>query len=480
MVALRRAALLAALKVGDLVTLTASFVVGAMATAQPVEGATLEELLAIRVPVANFLLFAGLVAAWHVALLRFRVYESGRLLPFRTQAARILGATSTGTATVAVTGACFDISLITPPLLVVLFGTSATVTIASRLALKRFLGLVRARGRNLRHVVIVGTNARALSFARILRDEPERGYHLVGFVDERGRERDAAFAGSGEPLVSDLAGFAEFLRRHVVDEVFVFLPLRSQYERSTRIVEQCEEQGVTVKFLPHIFELKNAHATAEPTDAAPLIAISTGAMSGWSFFLKRPLDAAVAGVLLALLAPLLLVLAALVKATSPGPALFAQERLGLNKRRFRMYKFRTMVVDAERRLGELERLNEASGPVFKIRSDPRVTRFGAFLRKTSLDELPQLFNVLLGDVSLVGPRPLPLRDYAGFEKDWHRRRFSVRPGITCLWQVSGRSGISFDRWMELDLEYIDTWSLWLDVKILARTIPAVLRGTGAM
>ena len=159
---------------------------------------------------------------------------------------------------------------------------------------------------------------------------------------------------------------------------------------------------------------------------------------------------------------------------------FVQDRVGLNKRRFRMYKFRTMVGNAEKMQSELESLNEADGPVFKIKNDPRVTRLGKYLRKASLDELPQLWNVLMGDMSLVGPRPLDLRDYNGLDEDWLRRRFSVRPGITCLWQVNGRSSTSFQKWMELDLQYIDHWSLWLDVKVMAKTIPAVLRGVGAV
>jgi lipopolysaccharide/colanic/teichoic acid biosynthesis glycosyltransferase len=159
--------------------------------------------------------------------------------------------------------------------------------------------------------------------------------------------------------------------------------------------------------------------------------------------------------------------------------LFQQVRIGRNKRRFFIYKFRTMVPNAEKMLPALEVLNEAAGPVFKIRNDPRMTPIGRLLRRTSLDELPQLFNVLRGDMSLVGPRPLPVRDYEGFDQDWQRRRFSVRPGITCLWQVRGRSNIGFDHWMKLDLQYLDEWSIWLDVKILAQTIPAVLKGSGA-
>jgi lipopolysaccharide/colanic/teichoic acid biosynthesis glycosyltransferase len=187
----------------------------------------------------------------------------------------------------------------------------------------------------------------------------------------------------------------------------------------------------------------------------------------------------VSATVLVALAPLLAVVAALIKLTSPGPVFFLQHRLGLNKRRFSIYKFRTMVPDAELRLREIEHLNEVSGPVFKIKDDPRITPMGRFLRKTSIDELPQLFNVLKGDMSLVGPRPLPIRDCDGFDKDWQRRRFSVRPGITCLWQINGRNSIPFEKWMQLDLEYIDMWSLRLDFEILLRTIPAVLKGSGA-
>ena len=177
--------------------------------------------------------------------------------------------------------------------------------------------------------------------------------------------------------------------------------------------------------------------------------------------------------------PILVIAAIAIKLTSPGPVFFLQERIGLNKRRFKIFKFRTMVPNAERLMAALEKHNEVSGPVFKIKNDPRITTIGKFLRRSSIDELPQLLNVLNGDMSLVGPRPLPVRDYEGFNEDWQRRRFSVKPGITCLWQVNGRSGISFNQWMLLDLQYMDEWSIWLDLKILAKTVPAVFRGAGA-
>jgi lipopolysaccharide/colanic/teichoic acid biosynthesis glycosyltransferase len=195
--------------------------------------------------------------------------------------------------------------------------------------------------------------------------------------------------------------------------------------------------------------------------------------------LKRLLDLAGAALLLLWISPVFIAVALAIRMTSGGPVLFVQERLGINKRKFRLYKFRTMVVQAEQLQGSLLSLNEVEGPVFKIRNDPRITRLGKFLRRTSIDELPQLLNVLKGDMSLVGPRPLPTRDYEGFSDDGHRRRFSVRPGLTCLWQVSGRNDIPFERWMQMDMQYIDSWSLGLDFKILAKTVPAVFRGTGA-
>jgi exopolysaccharide biosynthesis polyprenyl glycosylphosphotransferase len=204
-----------------------------------------------------------------------------------------------------------------------------------------------------------------------------------------------------------------------------------------------------------------------------------GIREWWPSIVKRIIDTVFSAILLILLNPILLVAAVLIKCSSNGPILFRQERVGVNKRRFMILKFRTMVPNAEKMLAKLEESNEVPGPVFKIRKDPRITPIGKILRRTSIDELPQLFNVLKGDMSLVGPRPLPVRDYEGFSEDWQRRRFSVRPGITCLWQVSGRSSIPFEQWMKLDLQYLDEWSLWLDMKILARTVSAVLKGSGA-
>ena len=197
-------------------------------------------------------------------------------------------------------------------------------------------------------------------------------------------------------------------------------------------------------------------------------------------FVKRCVDIAVSLTALIVLIPLMIVIAVAIKLTSSGPVLFIQERYGLGRRRFSMFKFRTMVQDAEELQAALEHQNEVSGPIFKIRRDPRLTAIGSALRRTSLDELPQLLNVLIGDMSLVGPRPMSVRDVSRFDEAWLMRRFSVKPGLTCLWQVGGRSNTTFLKWMHLDMQYIDTWSLGLDLKILALTLPAVVRGSGAM
>ena len=333
-------------------------------------------------------------------------------------------------------------------------------------------------GRNLRNLLIVGTNPRAVRFARKIEAKPELGYRIIGFVDDDW-DGIQEFHRTGYRQVSSLDQFPDFLRRYVVDEVLLCLPMSSFYPRASAIVGQCEKQGIIVRFLSDLFNLKKAKSKADQFEGEYLLTLYTGTIDGWPAIMKRTIDLILSLALILLFSPLFLIVSLLIKATSPGPVFFLQERLGLHKRRFRIYKFRTMDPDAEAKQAALEHLNEVDGAAFKITNDPRITPIGRFLRKTSLDELPQLFNVLKGEMSMVGPRPLPIRDYEGFDQDWHRRRFSVRPGITCLWQVNGRSNVSFDRWMELDMEYIDQWSLLLDLKILLKTVPVVIRGSGA-
>jgi exopolysaccharide biosynthesis polyprenyl glycosylphosphotransferase len=480
-VPVRRVFLLTALKLFDLASVVVCYAVAWMVVVAHAQVTSAGDLLSLEISVADLMLSLGLLAVWHLVFLVLSVYRSKRLSSRWSEIGGIVRATAAGCAVVYLPSLLVGTAPVQNLLLgLVFFAAMCTVTVTSRLALRWVLGVVRRHGRNLRDILIVGTNRRALAFARKLQESPELGYRILGFVDSREWDVSGEFERSGHPLVGGVGDPPALLRRQVVDEVLVFLPLKSFYDLGARVVGQCEEQGIRVT-LPSssMFELTKAQAMAEELEADPVVTIATRTITGAGAVLKRVIDVVGAAVLLVALAPLLLGVALVIKLTSPGPVLFSQERVGLKKRRFRMLKFRTMVADAERRMREVEHLNEVSGPVFKIRNDPRVTRVGAVLRKTSIDELPQLLNVLKGDLSLVGPRPLPVRDYEGFDKDPHRRRFSVRPGITCLWQIGGRSNVSFERWMELDMEYIDNWSLWLDLKILIKTIPVVLRGTGA-
>jgi exopolysaccharide biosynthesis polyprenyl glycosylphosphotransferase len=339
---------------------------------------------------------------------------------------------------------------------------------------------LRSRGKNTRYILIVGTNERAIEFVRQIGGHPELGYHVIGFVDDDWAGTQV-FESTGYARCCTFAGLADFFRLNVIDEAAIYLPLRSYYEHAAELVSLCEQHGVVIRFDSQVFKLRNVQPRGQDLDLVETSRVFAAAGSAELLpaMIKRTLDCLCSAALLVWLAPVLLVTAVLVKLTSRGPIVFSQIRVGLNKRQFKIYKFRTMVANAEQLQDQLLGMNEMSGPVFKIKRDPRVTPLGRILRKTSIDELPQLFNVLRGDMSLVGPRAMSLRDYRLFDQDWQRRRFSVKPGITCLWQVCGRSALPFDKWMELDMQYIDKWSLWLDLKILAQTVPAVLRGTGA-
>lgn len=362
----------------------------------------------------------------------------------------------------------------------VLFGImSFAAVLTTRLIARATMQTFRARGRNRRHILIVGTNRRANSFVRELAGHPEWGYCIQGFVDDQWWSKQTADSHLGA-LVGGLDSVPELLRTLPVDEVIVALPLASFYQQIAGIISSCRDHGIAVRFLGTFFDREDSKRTSFLHGTIGTITLHDESWNAWAFMIKRAADVTISSLLLLALAPLFLIISLFIKLTDPGPVFFRQTRMGYGKRPFDILKFRTMVQDAERLMGQVEHLNETQGPTFKLKNDPRITPGGRFLRKTSLDEIPQLINVLVGEMSLVGPRPLPLRDYEGFSQDWHRRRFSVKPGITCLWQIMGRSSIGFDEWMALDMRYIDQWSVWLDIKILFQTIPAVFRGSGAV
>lgn len=334
-------------------------------------------------------------------------------------------------------------------------------------------------------ILLVGTGPRAQEMADLIQDSRNAGLRLLGFVETgRGDARAASRAAAGDRRTGQepaptwaLPEVPRLLEQHVVDEV-LFAVSKEELDQLEDLLLLCEEEGVRTRVQLQIFPHLNSQLYLEHLRHVPLLTFSTTPENELHLLIKRVADVVAAAVLLVLLSPLLLLLAVLIKLTSAGPVLYRQQRCGLGGRRFTLYKFRSMVADADLHREELEALNEADGPVFKIWNDPRCTRIGRWMRRFSLDELPQLWNVLKGDMSFVGPRPPLPQEVEKYER-WQRRRLRMRPGLTCLWALEGRSQLSFARWMKLDLDYIDTWSLWLDLKIFLKTIPRVLLGRGA-
>jgi len=473
-----RGMMLRGLMVVDISLLMLSFAFAAVLTRNGEHWTDIASFFATKVTLLSCVLFAVAMFMGHGILVMFNLYQSKRLSTKGAEAFDVLGAMTLLIVCVWCEAKLFRVSGRASYFLVAFWAIGTALIVVTRVLLRFVLGNIRKRGGNLHHVLILGTNSRAIDFARKIETQPERGYRLLGFVDDDWNGM-REFEESGFWLACDLECLPEFLRKNVVDEIAIYLPLRSFYERAAEIAQLAKIHGMLVRLDTDIFDLKSARHSADATDGVPHVVAGSNVLDGWQLLIKRMFDIVGSLILLLLLSPLLVVVAILIKLTSPGTVFFSQKRVGLNKRQFTMHKFRTMVPAAESIQEKLAHLNEMSGPVFKIKNDPRITALGRILRKTSIDELPQLFNVLKGDMSLVGPRAMSVRDYQFFSEDWQRRRFSVPPGITCLWQVYGRNTIPFEEWMVLDMQYIDRWSFWLDLKILALTIPAVFRGLGA-
>ena len=429
-----------------------------------------DDFLALRITVKNLLLVLAFSVTWRLAANAFGVYTWHHVRTRHAEATRVLGLCSFMSLgamvfpAISVTGAFGYVTVICFWL----------VSVPAILAVRALLrSLAAGNVAPVQDVLIVGSGPRALGlFERIEEDSGDR--RVVGFVDGPNPTMPVLVR---HRTIGGLSDLESLLMHRAVDEVLIALPMKSCYAEIQEAIRVCQRVGVRARYLADIFDhTRNGHARM--TDPFSVVEVPIAA-DDYRLLIKRVIDLIGAGVGFLLLLPLFLVVALAIKGTSRGPVFFAQERYGYNRRRFKMYKFRTMVQNAEQMQHVYEDQNEVGGPVFKIRMDPRVTKVGRLLRRTSIDELPQLLNVLKGDMSLVGPRPLPTRDVQRFTESALMRRFSVRPGITCIWQVSGRSDLSFDDWIALDLRYIDQWSLGLDFTILARTVPAVLRGTGA-
>ena len=352
------------------------------------------------------------------------------------------------------------------------YGVALAALVATRVAVRLAARAARRRGFNTRAFAVVGSGETGESVVGAIEAHPEWGYTFAGHVLE-----DDAPARPETRVLGRLADLPAILARHVIDEMVFAVP-RERLDVIERAVRTCEEQGVSVKILLDLFPGRGSRVTLEELDGLPVLSMSSVPSDLAPLLGKRLFDVVTATLVLVLGAPLFLLLALAVRLDSPGPALYRQRRIGLHGRRFWLYKFRSMVQGAERQLPALRHRNEMAGPVFKIRDDPRVTRVGRWLRRTSLDELPQFWNVLKGEMSVVGPRPSIPSEVRQYER-WQRKRLAVRPGITCTWQISGRNEVEFDRWMQLDLHYVESWSLWHDLKIVLLTVPAVILGRGA-
>ncbi len=359
---------------------------------------------------------------------------------------------------------------------------------SEKVLIKFWLGRLRRHARNIRRILIVGTAERAQRLESIIEFHKHWGLYVVGFVKMREQARLPAGGKAktaseetllpAERIVGDIKDIADIMDRYIVDEVIFAISL-DEASHLEKAIEKCEEVGITFHLVADFLDTTISKVEFDKIANIPLLTFSSAPQNIAATFAKRIFDLAVSTNILLFSSIVTIPTAILIRLTSKGPVFFRQKRVGLNGRVFTLYKFRSMVAGAEKMQEQLMDQNVMTGPVFKIKKDPRITRLGRFMRKWSIDELPQLLNVFAGHMSIVGPRPLPTYEVERFER-WQRRRLSMKPGLTCLWQTEGRSKITdFDDWMKLDLQYIDNWSFGLDVKIFLKTMPAILFSKGA-
>jgi exopolysaccharide biosynthesis polyprenyl glycosylphosphotransferase len=434
-------------------------------------------------PLGDYLpLLPFALVIWGVLLQLSGRYRSHRTVPLLDEAWAILRVCGSGAVlfTLMLYAARMDEQLLgddhVSRLWVLFFAVfSCLFLLSEKIALRVTSRYVRLKGFNYRTVLIVGTGPAALKLADSIHGHRYWGFRILGFINANGHGHEQQIG--PYPVLGEIEDIPRIVESNVVDDV-LFAVHRRDLDRLEDLFLSLQEQGIRTRFAMDLFPHTRARVQLEEMDGIPLLSFATTPTSQIQLMAKRTLDVAIAALVMLLGIPVVLMIALLIKLTSGGTVLFRQTRCGLNGRFFTLYKFRTMVEDAEERRRELLHLNEMNGPVFKLRSDPRVTWLGRFLRRFSLDELPQFWNVLRGDMSLVGPRPPIPEEVAKYQR-WQRRRLAMKPGLTCLWQISGRNDLDFDRWMQLDLEYIDSWTPMLDFKILLKTIPAVLSGKGA-
>jgi len=424
------------------------------------------------------LYFVAFIIVWFLAAGDQRLFVSHRSDSLLAQMLMVLKALVISVAVTAVLMLFFSRTGVDRMFLLYFAASVTFIILVFRMSLRLFLWSIRRRGYNYRQILIIGANPRAEHLVDVIESHGQYGYHLVGLLDDE-PERVKYLERHNIPYLGPLLELENVMLKEVIDEVYICLPVRKYYSEITSVAHLCEGAGVPVRMIADLIPLRVATRQIHQLEDIPVLSLSTIPEAFTQLALKRAIDMAVSGLFLVTVAWWLFGIVALViKLDSRGPVFFLQDRVGLNQRRFKCIKFRSMVVNAEELKAQLAEQNEADGPVFKMRRDPRMTRVGRWIRKFSIDELPQIVNVFLGDMSLVGPRPPVPAEVELYTWD-QRRRLSVRPGITGLQQVSGRSDVDFNDWVELDLAYIDNWSLMEDIRILFRTFQVVVQAKGA-
>lgn len=422
-------------------------------------------------------LLLGILVTWPVAGYAVGIYRDVELRDHRQIARDIAKLVAVGLVALNAGLYLFSGAYVSRSFVLTIGAVDFLLLVAGRQTLLSANSWLREKLQRYHYFVIVGTGSAARELAMLIEESEPLGLRLIGFVSASAEQVASPPGLSRSYPVILLPEVPAVLQNHVVDEV-VFAVSKEELERLEPLIIRCQEEGVRTRvelgFLPRTL----SRVYLENLRHIPLLTFGSTPENELQLFAKRSADVILSTIALVVLWPLLVVLALLVRFSSPGPVLYRQTRCGLNGRRFTLFKFRSMIVDAEALRPQLQSFNELDGAAFKIAEDPRCTWVGRWLRRLSLDELPQLWNILRGDMSFVGPRP-PLPEEVERYEPWQRRRLRMRPGLTCLWTLEGRNRLSFERWVRFDLAYIDNWSLWLDLKIFLKTIPHVLSGRGA-